>query len=344
MMYRLDLASGLSHSPPPPARAASDRRGATSGRGGLEGHQSTTMRTSSFLLLGGAAAFLSSAALVAAAEDQPESANRLAGVSFDTTLSAAHTFAGKADFQGAKPGESGAFDAGLNLRASAPLDDTWSWSLGVRSQNLFFDSLAATPIPDRVHTLGLTPGVGYRIDSKWVVNAFAGPNLYRFEDVDSGAVGVTGGAFATYMAHARLRVTFGLAITPDSDLKVFPMVGLRWRIDDRSTLELGVPRTRFSYSPATRWTLYGGLDMVGTTFRADREPREFAGLAGYDNALATYRDVRLGAGAGCQLLDGLRAELEAGASVYRRIDYTRIDTEVRFDPAPYVRLGLNCRF
>ncbi len=280
----------------------------------------------------------------AAAESQLESGGRPAGVTFDTALSSSYTFAGDADFEGAKPGDSDAFDVGLNLRASAPINDDWSWSFGVRSQNFFLDSLAATPIPDNIHTLSLTPGVSYRIDSQWLVSAFAGPNLYRFEDVDSSTIGVTGGAFATYLANEKLQITFGLAVTPDSDLKVFPLVGMRWQINDQFTLEAGIPKTRISYRVAPHWTLYGGLDMAGTTFRTDKDLSASTGLPAYNNALATYRDLRIGAGVGYEIRRGLRAEVEAGASVYRRIDYTRIDTQVEFDPAPYVRLGVNWRF
>ena len=40
----------------------------------------------------------------------------------------------------------------------------------------------------------------------------------------------------------------------------------------------------------------------------------------------------------------LRAEIEAGSSVYREIRYTRIDEQVKFDPAPYARLALSVRF
>jgi hypothetical protein len=41
---------------------------------------------------------------------------------------------------------------------------------------------------------------------------------------------------------------------------------------------------------------------------------------------------------------GLRAEIEAGYSVYREINYFRIEQTVKFRPAPYVRLALNARF
>jgi hypothetical protein len=280
----------------------------------------------------------------AATESQLEPEHNSARTQFDVTLSASHTFAGKADFEGAKPGDSDASEVGLNLRASAPITDVWSWSFGVRSQNFFLDSLAATPIPDDIHTLGLAPGVSYKVDPQWLVTAFAGPTLYRFEAVDSGAIGVTGGLFATYRANPNLQVTFGLAVTPDSDIKVFPIVGVRWQINDQFTLEAGVPKTRLSYTLAPRWTLYGGLDMAGTTFRTAKDFGDATGLPAYNNALATYRDIRIGAGVGYEILEGLRAEIEAGASVYRRIDYTRIDTQVEFDPAPYVRLGLNYRF
>jgi len=131
---------------------------------------------------------------------------------------------------------------------------------------------------------------------------------------------------------------------PDSDLRVLPIVGVRWFINPRSMFEVGFPKTRYSYRLDRKWTLYTGGDFTGTTFRAGETLGTQIGSSQFNRALGTYRDARLGAGISYGIIRGLRAELEAGYSVYRRIDYTRIDQNVDFNPAPYVRLGLNWRF
>lgn len=108
--------------------------------------------------------------------------------------------------------------------------------------------------------------------------------------------------------------------------------------------EAGIPKIRLSYRVDPKWTFYTGVDMVGTTFRTDENFGSTIGSPRYNNTLATYWDIRLGAGVSYEITKTFRAEIEAGGSVYRRIDYSNLDQQVDFDPAPYIRLGLNLRF
>ncbi|MGV3775030.1 MAG: DUF6268 family outer membrane beta-barrel protein, partial [Verrucomicrobiales bacterium] len=243
-----------------------------------------------------------------------------------------------------KKGDSDATEVKLGVRGGAPINSEFTWNWGVSSENFFLDTVEGVPIPEDINTIHLMTGLGYRLNGQWSLNALVGTSLYRFEDIDSDTFGFYGGMFATYRANPSLTFNFGLMISPDSDLPVFPAAGVHWLIDERFTLEFGVPKTRLSYRLDPKWTLYTGLDTAGTTFKTSKSFSDELGTSRYDDALASYRDVRVGAGARWQVINGLRAELEAGASVYRRIDYKDLDEEVEFDPAPYVRLGLNYRF
>jgi len=263
---------------------------------------------------------------------------------FEASLNSSYLPPSGAKVGGTKPGDSDAFALGFNVRGNMPIDEHWRWSLGLGSQNLFLGSIAGAPIPERVNTLNLNAGGGYKFDERWMVNAFCGPMLYRFENVSGDSVGFSGGVVATYHASAALTWTLGVMIAPDSDVVAMPVGGVSWLINDRFTLELGMPKTRLSYRADSKWTFYTGLDMVGTVFRTDENFGSNIGSLRYNNTLATYWDIRLGAGVSYEITKKLHAEIEAGGSVYRRIDYSDIDQHVEFDPAPYVRLGLNLRF
>ena len=106
-------------------------------------------------------------------------------------------------------------------------------------------------------------------------------------------------------------------------------------------LEVAMPKTRLTYRVDSKWEFYTGLDLNGAVFRISEHLGTKTGLPQHNDAIATYRDIRLGVGASYEIVRGLRAELEIGFSVYREIDYFRLDDTVSFDPAPYVRLGLN---
>lgn len=247
-------------------------------------------------------------------------------------------------FQGTRLGDSDAFNYKLQAGTRVPLNKDWFLNLDLISDNFSLEQVSGAPIPENIHTLRLNAGLGYRWGEKWTFSALLSPSLYRLEDVRGDDLGISGGVLARYQANPSLTWSFGLFAAPDSDLPVMPVVGVRWLINDRYTLEVGMPKTRLSYRIDSKWAVYGGVDLNGAVFRTSEDLGTKTGLPQYNNALATYRDVRLGVGTSYEFAHGLRAELETGYSVYREIDYFRIDDSVRFDPAPYVRLGLNIRF
>jgi len=254
-----------------------------------------------------------------------------------------------AKFQGTRSGDSDAYNVNVNAGTRVTLTDVWSLNLGLVSDNYFLGTVAGDPIPNAIHTLRLNTGVGYRWNDQWSFNALLSPSLYRFEDVNGDDFGVSGGVVATFVQNSALTWAFGIIGSPDSDVPVLPIVGVRWLINDHYTLEVGMPKTRLTYKIEPNLAIYAGLDLNGTTFRTGEHllppntpPSNNSGQ--YNSALATYRDIRLGVGASYQFWRGVRAEAETGFSVYREINYKDINQSVDFKPAPYVRLGLGVRF
>ena len=260
------------------------------------------------------------------------------------SLSTSYTAPGDAKFGGVKHDDSEAAVVSVTVRAAHNLNSTWAWTYAARSENIFIDEIPGLPIPGRIHTFGLNTGPTYRLNDQWTFGGTIGALLYRFDDIDTDTFGVTTTAYTLWRQNDNLRWNFGFSFNPDSDLKVFPAVGVQWRMNPDWRLDLGIPRTRLTYKLNPAWQLHTGLDMVGTTFRASENIDTEASVAGYNNALATYRDLRAGAGTSVAINRGLSVDLEAGFSVYRRIDYTRLDREVRFSPSPYVRAGASARF
>lgn len=263
---------------------------------------------------------------------------------WQAALDSSYTAPSTVKFQGTRLANSDAFNVNLDIGKKFSLNDRWFLQMDLGSDNLFLDEVSGVPIPDAIHTMRFGAGIGYHWNDKWTVTGMISPSLYRLEDVQGSDVGLAGGVLALYHANPKWMWSFGLMVAPDSDLPVLPMAGVNWIINDQFTLQMMFPKPRLLYRIDRQWTLYTGLDMVGTTFRTADDFGVKIGMSQYNNALATYRDVRLGLGVSYHVIFGLDAELEAGASVYRQIDYTKIDQKVEFDPSVYVRLGLNYRF
>lgn len=260
------------------------------------------------------------------------------------TLDTSFTAASEGKFEGLNRGDSGARNVNLNLSKTISLAEDWALDISLSSVNLWLDTLEDAPVPGEIHTLQLRPALQWQLNQRWQLRAFPSLSLYRFDNIGSDDIGAAGGLVASYQANPGLNWSFGFVADPDSDLEIFPMVGARWQINDRYLLEAGIPRTRLSYQMNPKLKLYAGANMVATTFRSANDLGTPLGLLAYNHALATYRDVRAGVGAGWRFSQHWNAELEAGYSVYRALDFSDADEKVRFRPSPYVRLGLNFLF
>lgn len=263
---------------------------------------------------------------------------------FDVTLESSYTAAGKAKFRGAKTGDSDAYNVSLGLKTRASLNEHWSIPLEMRSQNLYLGRLPGVPVPDDIHTLQFGTGLSYRPNDQWMFMARVSPTLYKFSDLGGNDVGVSGGLTAMWNYSPSLKYMFGVMFSPDSDLKVLPIVGLDWAINDQFELRLMFPKPRLIYMPNDHWSFNVGADLNMVTFRTSNSLGTSINLPQYNDALATYRDIRIGAGVGYRIGKTLSVEADAGYSVNRQIDYTRIDERVEFDPAPYATLGLRLSF
>jgi len=260
------------------------------------------------------------------------------------TVDTSFTGAGPAKFLGTKSGDSDAFNVRAIISTVVPVNEKWSIPLGLGSQNIFLRSVPGEPVDDAIHTLSFNTGVRYRVNDDWMLMGLFDTTLYRVGAIRGKDFGLSGGVMAGWRYSPSLRFVFGLLVAPDSDLPALPMAGADWLINDAWELRLLFPQPRLIYRADDRWSFFLGANLVAATFRAGETRGTSIGMTQYDNALATYRDVRLGAGLGCSLTTALRLEAEAGYSVSRAIDFRRLDETVRFDPAPYVRLGLRWAF
>ena len=255
------------------------------------------------------------------------------------------TGSGPAEFRGRDRGDSGASTYSIRLQGAVPLrPPTWMMPLGLSAQNVEFDALPAAAVPDAAHVLSLNTGVGFRMNEEWMFMARLSPTLYRTSGISSGDVGISGGLIALWRRSPSLTLMMGLLANPDGEFPVLPALGAQWTISPELTLSLMVPRPQIIYRPNERWSFHAGASLDGVTFRTSdtfgnerNEPR-------YNHALASYRDLRVGSGFEVRIKPKISLQVEGGYSVDRRLDYTRIDERVKFDPAPYFQAGLQLTF
>lgn len=258
-------------------------------------------------------------------------------------IDAGYTETGKAKFLGTKSGDSGAANMNVSIFAPQQLNEKWTVPLGLVSENLELDTISGVPVPEEIHTLSLKTGLRYRLNEEWMITGLFSPTLYKFSDVGGNDIGFSGGVSAMWRYSDSLTWMFGAVVSPDSEIPALPLVGVDWRINEEWDLRLMFPQPRVIFRPDEHWSFHAGASFVQATFRSDDTLGTSIGRPQYNDALASYRDIRLGVGAGYSLNKSLRVEVEAGYSVNRQIAYKDFET-VEFESAPYLRFGLNFGF
>ena len=262
---------------------------------------------------------------------------------FTMIVAGSDTGARSATFQGKDTESSGARTAVVGFDSRIRLSEHWMLPWALHYQALALDAQALAPVPDSVRTLQFAAGVGYRPTDAWMFLTQLTPTWYRLSD-GGRDVGLSGLAVAMWNKSPTLRWLFGLRIDPDSDLKLLPIVGADWFINDRWELKAVVPAPKLLFTLTPRARVYLGADLVGSTFRTSNTLRDPLLAPRYHDALATYRDVRLGAGLTVNFSSHLGLDLGGGYSMSRRLDYTRFDETVHFRRAPYGALTLRFSF
>ena len=248
------------------------------------------------------------------------------------------------DYSGGHDRRSDAQSINFALSSEVPLNQRWFLPIVLGSENTFLGTVPDTPIPDRINVLRLNVGLGYRFNENWTVAAGVGPVLYRFDNIEGDDIGVGGGVRATYRAQPNLIVNFGMVFNPDSDVPVLPVFGVRWTVQTNLDLNLMFPKPGVIYRVTPKLSLFVGAGLSGATFRTDDTLGTDIGQPRFNNALATYWDVRAGVGAEYNLTKVFAMSLEVGYSVWRVLDYKDMDETVRFGPAPCVQVGIRGRF
>ncbi len=277
-------------------------------------------------------------------ENKADDGPPLLEVKFDTS----YTAGGETEFRSAQFGDSSALNFSLSASTFLPLgasNEKWMMPFDLQSQNVSLDSLAGTPVPDTIHTLEISTGLAYKLDEHWMFMARISPSLYKFEDIGGNDIGVSGGLMVEWERSPSVKWMFGLIVSPDNEIPVLPVVGVDWRINEQWELQLMMLSPRVIYTLADSWRLHAGMGLnFGSTFRAEDALGTSIGLPKFDDALGSYSDLRFGCGVEYELNRSWSFEVEAGYSINREIDYQDIDETVKFDDAPYFRMGMKFEF
>jgi hypothetical protein len=230
---------------------------------------------------------------------------------------------------------------------SAQVRDTILLRLGVEWQRYSFDPEATAPVPSSVQGLDLAIGADLQVAPALLLRIEAHPGIYsEFRNVSWQDFNVPFEVVGTYFVSSDLLFIGGVYVDVDSDLPVFPVVGIHWKVSDKWVIEGIAPRPQLQYLLSDSVTLYAGADLREATFRVDDQFGQTRGIPKLNDAILDYFEVRAGAGLTWKVSKNVSLDFEGGCTPYRRFEYPRADGyKVKSeDLVPYLRIGLSAKF
>jgi hypothetical protein len=122
-----------------------------------------------------------------------------------------------------------------------------------------------------------------------------------------------------------------------------PGGGIIWLFTDKFRLEGVFPKPALVYNPNEDWEFRVAGNLYYASFRTDDVNTHAAKLVVHD-PIVQYSEIRMGGMVTYSHFKPFDITLDAGCTYRRDFDFFRAEAEVKTEPAPYVRLGIEAKF
>lgn len=232
------------------------------------------------------------------------------------------------------------FEASFSL----PAPDTWTFSSALSWKRYEFDLTGAVPLPEELEEIGINfmamKDLSKAIGPGWSAMAMLSPSFSSDSGKISGdSFNLMGIAMIGKEVSPTLSWNVGIIGMTRGDMKVFPMLGLRWSFAPKWDLEFGFPNTGVSYKLSDALTLNVGARFHGGTYYISKAP-----AAGLGHTYLDYQEIRFGLSAEYQVSPHLSVVVDGGMTADRSFDYYDRNLKLDGKSAGYGRLGLRYQF
>lgn len=218
--------------------------------------------------------------------------------------------------------------------------------LGFEYETYDFGIPPGLQIPDRLNSLAAIIGLDTKFSDSLLIRFEARPGLYSGDEIQGGdfnAPMIFGG---TYLYSSTLQFVFGVGVDWESEYRVLPGGGVRWKFAPAWVLNATMPAPRLEYEVNRNLMLYAGAELRGGNYRVDAD---FVGdasePANLNNAILQYLEIRTGAGLAWKIGENGKLVVEGGYVPRREFDYHRADIRYKSEEgAPYGAISFSASF
>jgi hypothetical protein len=210
--------------------------------------------------------------------------------------------------------------------------------------NRFDFSTTGAPVPDHLQSVAAVIGIDYMHNND--VGAFiqVKPGFYTQDDFGSASFDapITLGRIFV-LQPGRLYLFTGVnAAFLRGRFPVIPLAGVIWMPDDKWKVLGLLPEPRVIYSPNDKIDFWAGGELIGGSFRTDRNSAIVP--AKLNGAEVDYSEYRVGGGFIYSPCNNVSIDLGGGYSIRREFDFHRADIRYKVDGAPYLRVEFKAKF
>jgi len=215
--------------------------------------------------------------------------------------------------------------------------------LGIEYTRFDFSTTGA-PVPRHLQSAAGVIGIDYMHEND--VGAFiqVKPGFYTEDNFGSASFDapITLGRIFVLQTDRLYLFTGVNAAFLRGQFPVIPLAGLIWMPNDKWKVLGILPEPRVIYSPNDKWDFWAGGELVGGSFRTDRNSAIVP--AKLNGAEVDYSEYRVGGGLIFSPCNNVSIDLGGGYAIRREFDFHRADIRYKTDGAPYLRVEFKAKF
>jgi hypothetical protein len=258
------------------------------------------------------------------------------------------SYVGSADMkQGNRDlGDMDEWTVGVNYVISPEITDHILFRGGVDYEHFSFGLPDGAPLPNTLNAYAIILGADVLLSDSWLMRVEIYPGIYHsnggFEGEGFNMPAIVG---ASYLYSKDLQFVFGLSVDVEREYPVLPGAGVRWQFADQWVLNFILPRPRLEYQLNKQWQFFVGADVLGGTFRSDKNFGSSVGNFKLNNTPISYWELRAGAGFVFKPIPSISVDVSGGYMVLREFDFHRANTKFDSDGgAPYAQISVRGQF
>jgi len=236
------------------------------------------------------------------------------------------------------PGEVGLIESGSKYTYKFKVADKMPVELAIGGEYIGIDENVNVPLPAHLTCVALdldtylpTPyddiylGIG------------VSPSFYGEDwDYESSAFRIPVRSYLVYQPSEELTWLAGVAVYPDFDNEVWPILGVIYKPDEQWYFNLTPKRPSISYKLSERFTLFVEGGLTNSEFEVERNNVE--------GVVLKYKEMHLGSGVKFDLNDYVQTSLSLGGAFNRQLKYRDERGKVNIENGLYAEFRLQTKF